>query len=495
MIDQAETSTIPSITIPQKEYQQLQEEVAFLKQQLKDLQRMIFGRKSERFIPSDSQLNIFGEQPSCSESQQIAIKTITRESKPAKQKPIRQLLPAHLPRVEEIIEPEGLLEGSKKIGELVTEILEYDPGSIWVRRIVRPKYVYPGEDGVRIGELPKLPIPKGNAGASLLAHIQVSKWVDHLPYYRQVGMLKRQGIELSESTVNGWFRAISELLQPLYENLVGLITSQHYLQADESPIKVLEADQAKSSRTGYHWVYHAPVEKLVVFYYQPTRSRNGPQRFLKDFSGSLQTDGYSVYNELGLPNPITLLACMAHARRYFEKALDNDKARAEHALGVIRQLYQIEGQAKEQSLDDEAIKKLRQQEAIPILWCFKEWLEVNLNQVLPKSKMGKAIRYSLNLWDKLIRYTQQGIYKIDNNLIENTIRPLALGRKNYLFAGSNKAAQRAAMMYSFFATCKMHQVEPYAWLKDVLNRIPDHKVNQLEELLPQNWKPGEIQGV
>ena len=131
---------------------------------------MIFGRKSERFIPSDSQLNIFGEQPSCSESQQPAIKTITRESKPAKQKPIRQLLPAHLPRVEEIIEPEGLLEGSKKIGELVTEILEYDPGSIWVRRIVRPKYVYPGEDGVRIGELPKLPIPKGNAGASLLAH-------------------------------------------------------------------------------------------------------------------------------------------------------------------------------------------------------------------------------------------------------------------------------------------------------------------------------------
>lgn len=182
---------------------------------------------------------------------------------------------------------------------------------------------------------------------------------------------------------------------------------------------------------------------------------------------------------------------MAHARRYFEKALEHDPPRAEHALEVFQKLYAIERRAMEADLDGEQLLRLRQNEAVPILEDFKVWMEDNLSMVLPKSTIGKAFKYTLALWPRLTRYTQNGAWLIDNNQIENTIRPLALGRKNYLFAGSHPAAQRAAMMYSFFATCKIHQVEPLAWLTDVLHRIPEHRANRLSELLPQKWKPGK----
>jgi len=479
-----------SVSILQKQLELLRSENAFLKQQLADLKRMIFGSKSERFIPTDDgQLNMFSElAPQEVKQEVLDIPGHTRVKE--KQKPVRNLLPAHLPRVEEIIEPEDKEVDSIKIGEEVTELLEYNPGKVYVRRIVRPKYKLATNERIVVADLPKLPIPKGNAGAGLLAHIQVSKWVDHLPYYRQIAIFKREGVSLSESTIGGWFAATCDLLQPLYDKLVNEVKNQAYLQADESPIKVLEGSsdkKAKNSQTGYHWVYYAPEKRLVVFDYQPNRSRKGPEMFLQNFEGVLQTDGYAAYNEFAQVKGITLLACMAHARRYFEKALDNDKARASYALSVIKELYAIERSAKEDELDYGQIASLRQEESTPILKNFKLWLDDNLNQTTPKSAIGKAISYTLKLWTRIEAYTSDGKYNIDNNPIVNTIRPLALGRKNYLFAGSHQGAKRAAMMYSFFATCKMHEVEPFAWLKDVLNRIPEHKINKIEELLPQNW--------
>ena len=205
---------------------------------------------------------------------------------------------------------------------------------------------------------------------------------------------------------------------------------------------------------------------------------------LENFKGTLQTDGYKVYQNLNTKHPITLLGCMAHARRYFEKALDNDHKRASYALEQIQRLYVIERKIKQRKLDEQTITRYRKYFAKKILDELHKWMKEQIHLVLPKSAIGKAIAYTLKIWNNLIRYIDDPIYQIDNNLIENTIRPLALGRKNYLFAGSHKAAQRTAMMYSFFATCKVNDIEPLEWLTNVLKVIPDHKVSKLEELLP-----------
>lgn len=462
----------------------------YLKQQLSELKRLIFGSKSERFVPTDdNQLSLFDlseEKPKEKETQEISY---TREKSPKEKKiAVRVKISAHLPRVEEVIEPDDVPQGSRKIGEEITEILEYNPSTAYVRKIIRPKYAKPDNEGISIAELPSLPIPKGNAGASLLAYIMVSKFVDHLPYYRQIQIFKRQGLILSDSTINGWFNATADLLEPLYNTLENRVLQSNYIQADESPIGVQDSHKKGALHTGYQWVYRSPVERLVLFKYYPSRSRKAAENVLRDFSGSLQTDGYQAYQNMRTHGKITLLACMAHARRYFEKALDNDEKRASYVLTQMQRLYHIERNARERKIDFETRRRYRQIYARPVLNELETWLKRNVSQTLPKSAIGKAIAYTLNLWSKLKEYINEGKYEIDNNLIENTIRPLALGRKNYLFAGSHKAAQRAAMMYSFFATCKINNVEPLAWLTDVLNRIPEHKANKLSELLPQNLK-------
>ncbi|MCF6319475.1 MAG: IS66 family transposase [Proteobacteria bacterium] len=473
-----------------EQYEKLLSENEYLKQQLSELRRMIFGSKSERFIPSDdAQLSLFDfnqEHPSEKETEQISY---TRgKAQKEKKNAVRAKIPAHLPRVEEIIEPESIQEGSKKIGEQITEILEYNPARVFVRKIIRPKYAKPRDEGVTIAELPSLPIPKGNAGASMLAYIMVSKFVDHLPYYRQIQIFKRQELILSDSTINGWFNATANLLEPLYDTLELQVLQSDYIQADESPIGVQDSHKKGALHTGYQWVYRSPIGRLVLFKYHHSRERKAPEAILKNFSGSLQTDGYQAYQNMKTQGDITLLACMAHARRYFDKALGNDKKRAEYVLEQMQGLYHIERNAREREINFETRRRYRKLYAQPVLSELEIWLKNNISQTLPKSAIGKAIAYTLNLWPKLKEYINDGRYEIDNNLIENAIRPLALGRKNYMFAGSHKAAQRAAMMYSFFATCKINNVEPLAWLTDVLNRIPEHKANKLIELLPQNWK-------
>lgn len=479
------------ITITKQEYEELKglkSEVVWLKHQLAELKRLIFGVKSERYIaPIPNQPTLF-ELPEAEvvEKEQEEI-TYTRNKAENKKQPLRLEIPSHIPRRTEIIEPENITADSKKIGETITEVLEYEPANIYVRQIIRPKYIVTQTDEstqIAIAELPTLPIPKGNAGASLLSYILVSKFVDHLPFYRIAQILKRQGVIIPESTIGGWFTASCNLLELLYEELKKQILSQDYIMADETPIPVLTKDKPGSTHKGYHWVYYEPINKRVLFDYRKSRERAGPDDFLETFSGYLQTDGYTAYNNLKNASKIIALACMAHARRKFDQSLKSSPKLANEAMAMFGQLYDIEREAREKVLQPNKIKALRQKEAKPILNKMKKWLDDNITLTTPKSAIGIAMGYTLTLWPKLIRYIDDGKLYIDNNLIENSIRPVALGRKNYLFAGSHDAAQNAAIIYSLLATCKINNVEPYQWLKETLEKIPDCKTSELHTLLP-----------
>ncbi|GAB1417577.1 IS66-like element ISBthe6 family transposase [Bacteroidales bacterium] len=482
-----------TVTLPKAEYDKMVNELAMLKHELAQLKRMIFGSKSERHIPADPNQPTLFELPIIEtpepEKEQISY---TRDKSQSKKQPVRTELPAHLERVIEVIEPQNLPLDAHQVNVKITEVLEYEPGKLYVRVIQRPYYIGSQNDERTefiIAPMPSRALPKSNAGESLLAHLILSKYVDHLPFYRQVQMFKRQGVDLAESTINGWFSESMALMEPLYQALKAQVIKTDYLMADETPIPVQTKDKPGATHKGYHWVYYNPQAKLVLFDYRKSRGREGPNEILKDFKGYLQTDGYKGYDELKNKPDITHLACMAHARRYFEKALDNDKHRSEYALALIRKLYAIEREAKEQQLDAGQVRELRQQKAVAILNEFERWLKDQIIAVLPASAIGKAMAYTLRLWPGLIRYTQDGRLSIDNNHIENTIRPVALGRKNYLFAGSHDGAERAAMIYSFLASCKINDINPQHWLKDALTRLPDYPTNRLHELLPAAEKP------
>jgi transposase len=486
-------TTDETITISKQEYRELLDfkaEVGLLKHQLAELKRMMFGQKRERFVSPDPAQGILFDLP-VEETTERQVEEITyTRTKPKKEKkqPLRVEIPSYVPRREETIKPDNIPADAKKIGERITEILEYEPPTIYVRKIICPKYIVETSDEgtkIEVAPLPSLPIPKGNAGASIIAHILVSKFTDHLPYYRQSKIFKRQGLYIPDSTIGGWANtAISNWLTPLWEAMKAKMVETDYLMADETPIPVLTKDKPGSTHRGYHWVYYDPIRKIVIFDYQQSRSRSGPKSFLKNFSGYLQTDGYSAYEKLAPPGKITLMACMAHARRTYEKSLDNDPRLAQEALTMIQDLYKVEREARETELSYDEIKSLRQEKSVKILDQFEKFLFENKPKVLPKSAIGKAFNYTLNLWPRLKRYVDDGRFNIDNNLIENSIRPVALGRKNYLFAGSHEGAKNAAVIYSLLATCKLNNIEPFEWLKEALETIPDYPANQLHKLIP-----------
>jgi transposase len=469
------------ISIPKKDYERFltyEAKIDQLQHQLEKLQRLFHGSKTERFIASED----IQHQTTISKSKKEASSNDSAKGHG------RPKLPANLPREEIILEPTVDLTGATMIGVVETEILEYIEAKIIVKKYVRGKYLMP-DGSIIIADLPSLPIPRGNVGPGLLTQLVVSKYVDHLPFYRQRQMFKRLGVELAESTINDWFQAGCDLAAPLYDCLKSQVLGGNYLMADETPIAVLTEDKPGSTHKGYYWVYYNPVQRLVFFDYQKGRGREGPTELLKNFKGALQADGYSGYLTFEENPEIKLLGCMAHARRKFDEAQKNDQTRAEHALILIQKLYDIERKARESQLDYAQRKELRLVEAKPVLDEFYQWLKENEPpKTLPKSAIGGAITYTLNLWSRLLRYLDDGKYEIDNNLIENSIRPVALGRKNYLFAGSHEAAQRAAMIYSFFATCKINNIEPSEWMTKMFTQIPDHSIQRLEELLPQNLR-------
>ena len=477
-------------------YEQSQLRIVALEQQLQQLQKMIFGSKHERFVPSlinDPQLSLAIEPEvianRTASHQQISY---TRTISKVEQKPLvhpgRMKLPESLRREEIIIEPAEDVTLCKKMGEEITEVLEYEPGELYVKQYKRIKYAKPGNSGVVIGELPSRPIEKAMAGEGLLAQIIIDKYVDHLPLYRQMQRFERAGVKLSYSTLTDWVSGSCQLITPLFEALKAEVLQSNYLHADETPIKVMDKDKKGETHRGYYWVYQNSIDKIVFFDYQEGRGREGPLTILQNFKGYLQTDGYNVYDVFDKTEGITQLHCMAHARRMFSEAMDNDQQRAEYALGEIQNLYMIERIIKEDNLSFEEVKAVRQLKSIPILMSLDKWMMTQYTQVLPKSAIGKALAYSIERWEKLSRYTQDGQLNIDNNPVENSIRPVAIGRKNYLFAGSHEAAKRSGMLYSLLGTCKMHGIEPYAWLKDVLQKIAAHPINKIQELLPHRCK-------
>lgn len=461
----------------------------YLKEQLAMYKRMQFGQKRERFEGDPNQTSLpFEAEPVEVEQQQEETKEKSEYVRKRANHKGRAKLPAHLP-VEEIeIHPEGDLSEMVCIGKEITEELECEPAKFYIKRYIRFKYAAKNGDGVSIAQLPERVIDKGIPGAGLLAMILTGKYMDHLPLYRQKQIFARENIQIPSSTIEGWTRQALKKLEPLYDQLIFDTKSKGYLQVDETPIKVLDSNKKGAAHQGYYWVYHAPLDGTVLFDYSPTRGGIAAVPMLGNFKGYLQTDGYAVYEKYGKKKEVTHLACWAHARREFEKALENDKPRAEKALLMIQQLYAVERQAKQGSFSPQQIKELRLAESLRVINEFGKWIFEEIKNTLPKSQIGKAMVYAYARWDALSAYLYDGNLKIDNNLVENAIRPVALGRKNYLFAGSHEAAQRAAMIYSFFAICKKHDVNPFQWLKHTLQNIMSINHKTIKDLYPQNYK-------
>jgi transposase len=478
-------------------YENSQLRIVTLEHQLAQLKKMIFGSRHERFLPSDvntSQLSLNIEAEaiatcSVADAKKISyIKTnVAIEQKPLVH-PGRMKLPEHLRREEIIIEPQQDISDCKKMGEEITEVLEYEPGELFVKKYIRTKYAKQNSEGVLIGELPSRPIEKAMAGAGLLTQIIIDKYVDHLPLYRQMQRFERSGVKLSYSTLTEWVSSTCTLIEPLFEALKKEVLKSPYLHVDETPIKVMSKEKSGETHRGYYWVYQNSIDKIVFFDYQQGRGREGPVGILENFQGYLQTDGYSVYDVFDKQQGITQLHCMAHARRMFNEALNNDQSRAAYAMEQIQKLYAIERNSKEQGLSFDEIKAVRQEVSTPALESLGAWMKEQYMQVAPKSTIGKALGYSIERWKKLSLYTQDGMLNIDNNPVENSIRPVAIGRKNYLFAGSHEAARRSGMLYSLLGTCKMNGIEPSTWLREVLQKIADHPINKIKELLPNHSK-------
>lgn len=491
-----------------------EEKIKQLTDQLAWLRRKFWKASSEKYIPVDPAqrkidfdgLDVLPEEEGTIKSAASEIDTYKR-NKPEhiKKQPVRLTLPEDLRREEEIIEPEGIDENWVRIGEEVTEQLEHKPGEIYVRRIIRHKYVLKKDlqlqqeldmDGslnktVKIASLPLLPLPRSNAGASLLAELIMGKYMYHLPFHRQISLFKLEGIRMPASTVNDWFAGCSDLLRALYYRLKEIVLECDYIQIDESTVPVINHEKQRAVKA-YLWVVRDVMKKLVFFYYDKgSRAQKVVIELLHNFKGAVQTDGYEAYSIYENKKGVLLLGCWAHARRKFIEALKEDKAGAQYALEQIGLIYAVESMADDQELDYQKRAELRARLAYPILFGFERWIVSYMPKALPKGRMSQALTYTYSLFHRLSRYHLDGRYQIDNNLVENTIRPLALGRKNYMFCGNHDAAENAAIMYSLLGCCAATDVNPREWLNDVLTRIPyynnDYSLD-LADLLPHNWK-------
>ena len=493
-----------------EKYKELEAKYEMLAFQLEQLKRLVYGAKSERFIGEQSpgQIPLF---PPPTEELARTIQVAAHEKKrtPAKKKPARLPLPEHLERREIIIEPAQDTAGMRKINAKRTEILMYTPAELYVKVLVRPYYeskVKPTSASstqeestkIYIAPMPSRFIEKCVADETLLAAIIADKYVDHLPLYRTIERLNRLGVPIPKSTMCGWLAQSADRLLPLFEKLVELVLKAGYLMVDETRIEVqikkppAKRKKPKKSKThrGYYWGYLAVEEQLLFFDYSSSRTATNPMAHLKQYTGTIQTDAYEVYDQVSKAYPdLTHYHCLNHGRREFEKSLTNDQQLASHALQQFQILYAIEKHIKEQNWSIEQRYQIRQEKAKPVLEALYIWMEEQSPKTLPKSPIGKAMGYMLKRKKTMMHYLTDGRLNIDTNPIENAIRPIAVGRKNYLFAGSHEAAQRGAMFYSFFACCKMHDLNPLDWLTDVMQRLPDHPINKIEELLPHLWTP------
>jgi transposase len=467
-------------------------EIEHLKLMIAKLKRMQFGRSSEKLDREVEQLELRLE-----ELQSTEAKTQAASDKPVAQKkvPVRKPLPEHLPR-ERVVHapacacPECGVE-MRQIGEDVSEVLDFVPARFRVIRHVRPKLACPSCERIVQMPAPSRPIERGLAGAGLLAHILVSKYADHLPLYRQSQIYAREGIELERSTMAEWVGYCFQLLDPLTEALSRYVLDAKKLHADDTPVPVLDPGRGKT-KTGRLWVYvrddrpagscDAPA---VLFRYAPDRRGERPGEHLKDFSGILQADAYAGFNHLYNNGRIREAACWAHVRRaFYDIHQANNSPIAAEALKRIGELYAIEADIRGSPPSRRA--EVRQARAAPLLEDLRGWLKLTLSRLSKKSELARAIGYALTRWQALTRYCADGAIEIDNNAAERALRAVALGRKNFLFCGSDAGGERSAAMYALIGTAKLNGLDPEAYLHYLLERIADYKINRIDELLPWN---------
>ena len=497
------------------EVAQKDQEIKKLTDQLAWFRQKYFSKSSEKFIkedPNQRKLDFDGleilpeEVIAVKEADKQIAEYERRKVVREKKKPVRLPIPEGLRREIEVIEPEGLQADWVRIGVEVTEILEHKPGELYVRRIERPKYAVKQavnevsvtgqpeqEDSstIAVAAMPLLPLPRSNAGPSLLAELMMNKYYFHLPFYRQIAMLKMTGFHLPQSTLNGWFQGSSDLLRALYLRLKDIVLASDYIQVDESTVPVIDNEKHKT-RKAYLWMVRSVMDDLVFFHYDKgSRAQKVVVDLLKGFKGAVQTDGYSAYSIYEQKKGVLLLGCWAHARRKFHESLQEDKNGAEYALEQIGKLYKVEQMADDQDLDFEQRSELRKRLAYPIMRAFEKWIVAYHPKAIPGGRMSKALSYTYNLFERLSRYHLDGRYLPDTNLAENAIRPLAVGRKGYLFCGNHDAAENAAIMYSLLGCCKASDVNPREWLTDVFSKIASYNANynlDLSDLLPHIWK-------
>ena len=411
-----------------------------------------------------------------------------------KRQPKRRPLPESLPRVEVLHDLASkdcptCGQGLERIGEEVSEQLDLIPAKFFVRRHVRPKYCCRHCERLHTAALPAQPIDKGIAAPGLIAQVAVAKYLEHQPLYRQEAGFERLGVAIPRSTMAGWFGELEVLIDPLVGRLIEKLIAERLLHADETPVPVLDPGAGKTA-TGYLWAYRSgpwSALKAVAFDFAMSRASEWPTRFLAPFTGTLVVDGYSGYNQVLRRPGMIEAACMAHARRpFYEIAQASGSPIAQRALIEIGNLYVIERELKH--LLPEARAGCRKQRAAPILAEFKRWLDETYAKSPPKSAIGKALAYSINRWPALTRYLEDGWLNIDNNPVENAIRGIALGRKNWLFAGSEAGGRRAALFYTLIETAKLNGVNPHAYLTHVLTQLPSAKAKELDALLPWNYR-------
>jgi len=468
-----------------------------LKLQIARLRRMQFGRSSERHDAQIAQLELIVEEleSNLPRQDETAPGADAGDQDKANDKAARKPLPDHLSRETEEHAPAcGCPHcGStlRRMGEDVSEHIEYIPEHFKVIRTVRPKMSCPKCSAVVQALAPSRPIPKSIAGAGLLAHVAVSKYLDHLPLYRQSEIYARQGLDLQRSTMAGWIGAISKLVAPLVDELGRYVVAGHKVHADDTPVPVLDPGRG-TTKTGRLWVYvrddrpAGSTDPPAAWYrYTPTREGAHPRAHLAKFQGILQADGFSGFNGLYESGRILEAGCWAHARRKFYELFEANRSPvAQEALDRIQALYAIEDPIRgKQPAERQAV---RQREAAPLLVDLGRWMRATLATVSAKSELASAFNYSLKRWEALTRYRQDGTIEIDNNAAERALKGPVLGRKNWLFAGSHDGGERAAAMYSLLETAKLNGIDPEAYLRQVLERLPDLPVNRIAELLPWN---------
>jgi Transposase and inactivated derivatives len=461
------------------------------------LEKQVFGPSSERKLEErlskeQTLFALFPEPAQPAATQEVLLAPTEEKVQP---RPRRQPAAKVLETVTERIEPQEKVCahcGKEKceIGHEKSERYEYVPAKVVRHEIIRPKLACMcGQAGVSIAPLPPSVVAQGQPGASLVAHVLLSKYVDHLPLYRQQQQFERLGINFPKSTLGDWVEQGAAWLQAIVREMKQQLLQGDYVQVDETPVRVQDPDVKGKCATGWLWVVGTPGGD-VVFEFHPGRGKEFARQLLGDFKGRLQRDGYGVYGALAKDNPtLEPVGCWSHVRRKFVDALEYQREQATVIVDELRKLYLVERHARAEGLTPEQRSCLRQQLSLPILTGLKPLLQSVQEKVLPESPLGKATRYCLAEWEPLTRYLSDGRLEIDNNLTENAIRPSAVGKKNWLFIGHPEAGWRSAVIYSIVVSCQRRGIEPWQYLSDVLRRLPAMQQSELPSLLPANWKP------